>query len=89
MKRTILDTITDRLTTNPTSQRFVFNFFCQPTNFLIQFFANAQNTLSFFPIPTNPNAVRNERVFSPTLCLNLYLGKLSLREIIYQIRNRK
>ena len=37
MKQTFLDTITCRLTSYLTSQRFVFNFFCQRTNFLIQF----------------------------------------------------
>jgi hypothetical protein len=67
MKQTIFDTITDRLTSKPTSQRFVFNFFCQHINFLIQFFANAQNTLSFFCPPQKTQRKKNERVFSPML----------------------
>jgi len=63
MKRTILDTITDRLTAKPTSQRFVFIFFCQRTNFSIQFFANAQNTLSFFCQAQKTNAKKMKECF--------------------------
>ncbi|MBK6565954.1 MAG: hypothetical protein IPG18_12320 [Saprospiraceae bacterium] len=44
MKITILDTQIDRLTAKPTSQPFIFIFFQKSTNFLIQFFSNAQPT---------------------------------------------
>jgi hypothetical protein len=67
MKQTILDTILDRLTVKPTSQRFVFNFFSQRTNFLIQFFAPAQNTLSFFCHPQKPTQKKMKECFYPTL----------------------
>ncbi len=63
LKRTILDDMTDRLTVKPTSQRFVFNIFCQTTNFLNQFFANTQNTLSFFSITRTQHRKKMKECF--------------------------
>ncbi|MBK9271921.1 MAG: hypothetical protein IPM48_10000 [Saprospiraceae bacterium] len=68
MKRTFGNNLTKQLTDKQTGNAsFLISFFCQRTNILIQFFGNAQNTLSFFPQPTNPTQKKNERVFSPTL----------------------
>ncbi len=73
MKRTFLDYITDRLTARPTSQRNEVLFFANAHFLFFNFFANAQNTHSFFCRHTNPTQKKNERVFSPTLLNTAHL----------------
>jgi hypothetical protein len=63
MKRTILETIIKGLTAKRTANASFLIFFCQRTNFLIHFFANAQNTLSFFSLPTNPTQKKMKECF--------------------------
>ena len=48
MKRTFLDNITERLTARPTSPRNEVLFFAHAHFLFFNFFANTQNTLSFF-----------------------------------------
>jgi len=48
MKRTFLDNTTERLTARPTSPRNEVLFFANAHFLFLNFFANAQNTLSFF-----------------------------------------
>jgi hypothetical protein len=79
MKQTILDNITDRLTTKPTSQRFVYNFFSQRTNFLIQFLMPTHKThFHSFATHKKANAEKNERVFYSTALRNPAIGIISL-----------
>jgi len=65
MKRTFFDDITERLTARPTSQRNEVLFFAN-AHFLFFNFKPAHKThFHFFPY-LEPNAEKNERVFSPT-----------------------
>jgi len=64
MERTILDTITDRLTTKPTSQHNEVLFFTTAHFLFFNFLPTAQNTLSFFLLTLNQTRKKMKECFS-------------------------
>ncbi len=71
MKLTFLDNITERLTARPTSQRNEVLFFATAHFLFFNFYATAQNTLSFF-LPTHkPNIKKMKECFFSSLQLRM------------------